>query len=117
MTEYLSPEQTPRLLEGTYFQFRSASSLSLANPSFSGKSPTPAGDATTPTDLSQLWPQVLTPGGEFEVVYDQRALSECTRLGKNGRVLGMAVDQLTEASLAVWTSEGRICLLEVQKGE
>ena len=84
--------------------------------SLSGRSPTPASAAgdTTPSDAGG---QLAWATEDLEVVYEQWSLSEPIRLGKNGRVLGMAVNGITESTLAVWTSEGRVCLLEVQQGE
>ena len=87
--------------------------------SLSGRSPAPASAAaaagdTTPSDVGG---QLAWATEDLEVVYEQRSLSEPIRLGKNGRVLGMAVNGITESTLAVWTSEGRVCLLEVQLGE
>lgn len=88
--------------------------MSLQTPGNAGKSPTPAAGDTTPSDLGQPWPAAFS---DLEVVYEQRSLSEPIRLGKNGRVLGMALNGITESNLAVWTSDGRVCLLEVQQGE
>ena len=72
---------------------------------------TPGGDST-PSD-GQSW----SAFSDLEVVYEQRSLSEPIRLGKNGRVLGMALNGITESNLAVWTSDGRVCLVDVQQGE
>ena len=72
---------------------------------------TPGGDST-PSD-GQSW----SAFSDLEVVYEQRSLSEPIRLGKNGRVLGMALNVITESNLAVWTSDGRVCLVDVQQGE
>ena len=49
-----------------------------------------------------------------EVIYESKALSEPIRLTKNGRVLGFAINFITESNLAVWTSEGKIYLLQLQ---
>ena len=51
------------------------------------------------------------------MIYESKALSEPIRLTKNGRVLGFALNYITESNLAVWTSEGKIYLLELQQGE
>ena len=51
------------------------------------------------------------------MIYESKALSEPIRLTKNGRVLGFAINNITESNLAVWTSEGKIYLLELQQGK
>ncbi len=52
-------------------------------------------------------------GGALEIAYDQRAQSEGVRLGKSGRVLGMAVDPMTERNACVVVSDGRVIFVDL----
>ena len=49
----------------------------------------------------------------FEIVYEQRGLSEPVRLCKNGRILGLAVNEMTEKTMAIFSSEGKLSFAEV----
>ena len=53
----------------------------------------------------------------FEILYEQKAVSETIRLSKSAKILGMAVHPCTEKNFAVFTSDGRVIFVDVMFNE
>ncbi len=67
--------------------------------------------ATTPV-ISDATSDSFSADNVLEISFEQRACSEGIRLGKNARVLGMAVNPVTESSVAISTSDGRLFFVD-----
>lgn len=49
----------------------------------------------------------------LEIFYEQKAHSDCIRLQKHAKILGMALDTIRENSVTIFTSDGRLILVDI----